>query len=52
MRGELVELRRTALRLAITTVVLAGTYVALSSTPSGAATSASRGLAVERRDQR
>src|SRR5580692_3779688 len=40
----LTGLPRTALPLATATVMLAGTYVALSSAPSGAATSASRAL--------
>ena len=45
LRRELVELRRTALPLAIATVVLAGTTLALSSMPANAATSANRALA-------
>ena len=44
-RKGLVGLRRTALPLALATVMLAGTYVALSSTTAAAATSASRTLA-------
>jgi hypothetical protein len=44
LRRELAELRKNVLPLAIATIVLAGTSVALSSSPSGAATSASRAL--------
>ena len=46
LRGGLVDIRRMALTLAIATVMLAGTCVALSSTSAAAATSASRTLAV------
>ena len=45
IRKGLVGLRRTALPLAMVTVMLAGTYVALSTTTAAAATSASRTLA-------
>ena len=43
---------RSALPLAMATVMVAGTYVALSSTTASAATSASRTFVVERRHQR
>ena len=52
LRRGLVETGRTALRVTLATVMFAGTYVALSFTQSGAATSASRASDVERRDQR
>ncbi len=51
-RKGLAGLQQTALPLAMVTVMLAGTYVALASTAAGAATSATRTIAVERPHQR